>query len=326
MKDFDFLLEEESSDMNCQICSYENNDYLKTVVAFANTNGGKLLFGLDERKREIIGIDDDSLFKVMDTISKSISNYCELEVRINIYVRNYKNKYLIIVEIPKGALKPYYIKGNSIQNSTYIRKNGITSLADTNTIKELILDGVYCAYLYQTSKKIKLSVTNKQKLDDTNDTKTIADTNLSSLAHDTNDTKNVVDTNLSTLAHDTNDTKNVVDTNLSTLAHDTNDTKNVADTNRSSLAHDTNDTKNTDYANCSIFDYEKGTISKYKVEQILKLLTLIKKNPWITQKEISKILNVSIITVKRLMLSLQVNGSICRYGSCRKGKWLITQL
>ena len=286
MKDFDFLLDEESSDMNCQICSYENNDYLKTVVAFANTNGGKLLFGLDERKREIIGIDDDSLFKVMDTISKSISNYCELEVRINIYVRNYKNKYLIIVEIPKGALKPYYIKGNSIQNSTYIRKNGITSLADTNTIKELILDGVYSAYLYQTSKKIKHSVTNKPRLDDTNDT------------------------------------KNVVDTNLSNLAHDT---KNVADTNLSSFAHDTNDTKN-DYANCSIFDYEKGTISKYKAEQILKLLTLIKKNPWITQKEISKILNVSLITVKRLMLSLQFNGNISRYGSCRKGKWLITQL
>ena len=286
MKDFDFLLEEESSDMNCQICSYENNDYLKTVVAFANTNGGKLLFGLDERKREIIGIDDDSLFKVMDTISKSISNYCELEVRINIYVRNYKNKYLIIVEIPKGALKPYYIKGNSIQNSTYIRKNGITSLADTNTIKELILDGVYSAYLYQTSKKIKHSVTNKPRLDDTNDT------------------------------------KNVVDTNLSNLVHDT---KNVADTNLSSFAHDTNDTKN-DYANCSIFDYEKGTISKYKAEQILKLLTLIKKNPWITQKEISKILNVSLITVKRLMLSLQFNGNISRYGSCHKGKWRITQL
>ena len=205
MKDFDFLLEEESSDMNCQICSYENNDYLKTVVAFANTNGGKLLFGLDERKREIIGIDDDSLFKVMDTISKSISNYCELEVRINIYVRNYKNKYLIIVEIPKGALKPYYIKGNSIQNSTYIRKNGITSLADTNTIKELILDGVYSAYLYQTSKKIKHSVTNKPRLDDTNDTKNVVDTNLSNLAHDTNDTKNVADTNLSSFAHDTNE-------------------------------------------------------------------------------------------------------------------------
>ena len=289
MKDFDFLLEEESSDMDCQICSFKNNDYLKTVVAFANTNGGKLLFGLDERKREIIGIDDDSLFKVMDTISKSISNYCELEVLINIYVRNYKNKYLIIVEIPKGALKPYYIKGNSIQNSTYIRKNGITSLADTNTIKELILDGVYSAYLYQTSKKIKHSVTNKPRLDDTNDT------------------------------------KNVVDTNLSNLAHDTNDTKNVADTNLSSFAHDTNDTKN-DYANCSIFDYEKGTISKYKAEQILKLLTLIKKNPWITQKEISKILNVSLITVKRLMLSLQFNGNISRYGSCRKGKWRITQL
>ena len=286
MKDFDFLIEEESSDMDCQICSYKNNDYLKTVVAFANTNGGKLLFGLDERKREIIGINDDSLFKVMDTISKSISNYCELEVLINIYVRNYKNKYLIIVEIPKGALKPYYIKGNSIQNSTYIRKYGITILADTNTIKELILDGVYSVYLYQTN-KTNSSISNKPKLDDT---------------------------------------KTIADTNLSTLVHDTNDTKNVGDTNRSSSAHDTNDTKNADYANCSIFDYKKETISKYKVEQILKLLTLIKKNPRITQKEISKILNVSIITVKRLMLSLQFNGNISRYGSCRKGKWLITQL
>ena len=178
------------------------------------------------------------------------------------------------------------LQGNSIQNSTYIRKYGITILADTNTIKELILDGVYSVYLYQTN-KTNSSISNKPKLDDT---------------------------------------KTIADTNLSTLVHDTNDTKNVGDTNRSSSAHDTNDTKNADYANCSIFDYKKETISKYKVEQILKLLTLIKKNPWITQKEISKILNVSIITVKRLMLSLQFNGNISRYGSCRKGKWLITQL
>ena len=269
MKDFDFLLEEESSDMNCQICSYENNDYLKTVVAFANTNGGKLLFGLDERKREIIGIDDDSLFKVMDTISKSISNYCELEVLINIYVRNYKNKYLIIVEIPKGALKPYYIKGNSIQNSTYIRKNGITSLADTNTIKELILDGVYSAYLYQTSKKIKHSVTNKPRLDDTNDTKNVADTNRSSLAHDTNDTKN------------------------------------VDDTNRSSL-DDNNQPK--------------------KENLNAKIISLIRTNPEISQKEICNSLNLSLITIKRLMQSLQSNGVITRKGSKRRGKWVINIL
>ena len=31
--------------------------YLKTVVAFANGNGGSLVFGIDDNSREIVGID-----------------------------------------------------------------------------------------------------------------------------------------------------------------------------------------------------------------------------------------------------------------------------
>ena len=193
------------------------------------------------------------------------------------FPHQYKNKYLIIVEIPKGALKPYYIKGNSIQNSTYNHKNGITSLADTNTIKELILDGVYSVYLYQTN-KTNSSISNKPKLDDT---KTIADTNLSSLAHDTNDTKTIADTNLSTLVHDTNDTKNVDDTNRSSL-------------------DDNNQPK--------------------KENLNAKIISLIRTNPEITQKEICNSLNLSLITIKRLMQSLQSNGVITRKGSKRRAQ------
>ena len=161
------------------------------------------------------------------------------------------------------------------------------------------------------------------KASNTSESKNIFNTNFSNLSDDTNDTKNVDDTNCSSLAHDTNDTKNVDDTNRSSLAHDTNDTKNVADTNRSSLAHDTNDTKNVDDTNRSSLDDN----NQPKKENLnAKIISLIRTNPEITQKEICNSLNLSLITIKRLMQSLQSNGVITRKGSKRRGKWVINIL
>lgn len=37
--------------------------YTKTVVAFANTQGGKLIFGVVDETREIVGIEIPSCFK-----------------------------------------------------------------------------------------------------------------------------------------------------------------------------------------------------------------------------------------------------------------------
>ena len=52
-----------------------------------------------------------------------------------------------------------------------------------------------------------------------------------------------------------------------------------------------------------------------------KLLALIRKDPGITQNELSRALNVSIRTVKRLMRMLQDQDLLERSGSPRKGLW-----
>jgi predicted HTH transcriptional regulator len=58
-------------------------------------------------------------------------------------------------------------------------------------------------------------------------------------------------------------------------------------------------------------------------ENDTKILNLIRENPSITQAEMKEKLQVSIVTVKRLMADLQKRGLIERQGSSRKGKWII---
>ena len=40
--------------------------YLKTIVAFANTQGGKLIVGVHDKTHQIVGGENDVLFQMMD--------------------------------------------------------------------------------------------------------------------------------------------------------------------------------------------------------------------------------------------------------------------
>lgn len=42
---------------------------MKTIVAFANTQGGKLIVGIDDKTHEIVGVENEILFQVMDGIA-----------------------------------------------------------------------------------------------------------------------------------------------------------------------------------------------------------------------------------------------------------------
>lgn len=40
----------------------KSEKYMKTIVAFANTQGGKLIVGIDDETRQIVGVENDILF------------------------------------------------------------------------------------------------------------------------------------------------------------------------------------------------------------------------------------------------------------------------
>ena len=54
----------------------DHTKFLKTVVAFANGNGGRIIFGIDDITHEVLGMDEENIFKTIDSISDMIYNNC----------------------------------------------------------------------------------------------------------------------------------------------------------------------------------------------------------------------------------------------------------
>ena len=51
----------------------KSEKYMKTIVAFANTQGGKLIVGVDDKTHQIVGVENDVLFQLMDGIADIFS-------------------------------------------------------------------------------------------------------------------------------------------------------------------------------------------------------------------------------------------------------------
>lgn len=121
--------------------SKDSEKYTKSVVAFANTQGGKLIFGVDDKTRKAAGIDEDELFKMMDSISNAISDSCIPQIVPNIEPQTVDGKTVIVVTVAPGANRPYYLKSKGKDMGTYIRVAGTSRPANAEKIKELEMEG-----------------------------------------------------------------------------------------------------------------------------------------------------------------------------------------
>ena len=117
----------------------KTNTYIKTVVAFANGNGGKIVFGVKDNK-EIVGVENE--FEVMDGIINAISDNCYPMIVPDISLHTLENKTVILVEIEGGKKKTYYLKSKGMQKGTYIRSGATTRIIEEDyVLKELVLEG-----------------------------------------------------------------------------------------------------------------------------------------------------------------------------------------
>ena len=115
--------------------------YMKSVVAFANGSGGRIIFGISDKNREVVGVDKDDVFKLMDAIANAISDSCEPAIIPDITLQTREEKTVIVTDISEGRQRPYYIKSQGRDNGVYVRVAGTTRLADEYMVKELLFEG-----------------------------------------------------------------------------------------------------------------------------------------------------------------------------------------
>ena len=136
------ILAGESKSVEFKECLPEKSiKYMKTVVAFANGQGGKLIFGVEDDSCRIIGIPKEMVFKTMDAITNAISDSCEPMIIPDISLQEIDGKTLIVAEIAPGMQRPYYIKSLGMQQGTFIRIAGTSRQVEPYILRELILEG-----------------------------------------------------------------------------------------------------------------------------------------------------------------------------------------
>lgn len=88
---------------------------IQTVVAFANTEGGSILIGVND-DGNVVGIDE--IRKAKKKISEWVESRCDPPVEITFDTISIKEKKILRVLVPKGNNPPYLHRDNG---AAYIR-------------------------------------------------------------------------------------------------------------------------------------------------------------------------------------------------------------
>ena len=113
------------------------DDIYKEVIAFANTDGGVIYIGIDD-KGNFTGIDnvDETYTRLTNGIRDAIAPDVTMFVR---YVLQ-GNK-VIQIEVGEGSYKPYYLKTKGIKpNGVYVRQGASSVQASPDQIRRMIKD------------------------------------------------------------------------------------------------------------------------------------------------------------------------------------------
>ena len=124
----------------------KHEKFLKDIIAFANTSGGKTVVGIEDETGEVLGLGDQNPFKLSDAISNMVSDSCTPQINIEITPKTIGDKTVLEVEVFHGRYCPYYLASVGKEKSAYIRVNGTSRPADARRLRELELEGQQISY------------------------------------------------------------------------------------------------------------------------------------------------------------------------------------
>ena len=137
MKLEDYIGETTSYDKKLMLERKDPTSWLKSVSAFANTQGGKLLFGVanDGALCGLADSQDDAEF-----ISETIKMQMDPVPEIDLSIHEEDGKRFVVVDVKSGSETPYYVfvKGH---RDAYVRIGNESVRASAIELKRLVLKG-----------------------------------------------------------------------------------------------------------------------------------------------------------------------------------------
>ncbi len=153
----DIISKGETSQVQFKANVTNEQSIAQEMVAFANTKGGTILIGVDDKTWDIIGLTDDDLRRLTNLLVNASSQHVKEPIFIETDTIEYEGKKVLIVNVPEGIAKPYKDNDGIIFMKNGANKRKVTS---NEEISRLLQSS---GYLYAEEKVI-----NHSSIDDIN--------------------------------------------------------------------------------------------------------------------------------------------------------------
>ncbi|MCU7513826.1 MAG: ATP-binding protein [Ignavibacteria bacterium] len=135
---------EEGENLHCEFkLRFSSHEKIaKEMIAFANTKGGYMIFGIDDDKT-VVGVQSEK--GEAELIKEAASQYCEPPVKFSLEYIDLNNKEIVVAGIPESDEKPHRLQDylpelDITKAQVYVRVNDKSMLASKEMVRILRAD------------------------------------------------------------------------------------------------------------------------------------------------------------------------------------------
>ncbi len=108
---------------------------LKTIVAFANTAGGTLLIGVEDRTSHVRGVAKP--LDLEERLANLISDHIAPRLVPEIEILPWRRTQILAVQVHPSPSRPHYLKRDGPEGGAYVRVGSTNRVADRELVEEL---------------------------------------------------------------------------------------------------------------------------------------------------------------------------------------------
>jgi len=108
---------------------------LKTIISFANTAGGTVLIGVEDKTRHVRGVSDP--LEMEERLANLISDRIAPRIIPEIEILHYRRTQILAVQVYPSPTRPHYLKREGPDTGVYVRVGSTNRRADKELIGEM---------------------------------------------------------------------------------------------------------------------------------------------------------------------------------------------
>lgn len=109
--------------------------FLKTVVAFANTAGGTIVFGVEDRTKRVLGVKEP--LDLEARLANLVSDAVRPRLAPDIEVVPWRRTHLVAVRIHPSHMRPHHVRALGLEQGVFVRVGSTNRPADRFMIDEM---------------------------------------------------------------------------------------------------------------------------------------------------------------------------------------------